>query len=923
MPGETTPQEFVAKWSRSELKESASSQEHFIDLCRMLGHGTPAEMDSDGTWFTFEYGATKLSGGEGWADVWKKGHFGWEYKGKDRSLQKAYDQLLQYRQSLQNPPLLIVSDINRIVIHTNFTNSVKREYLLTLDDLLDPEARNRLWLAFNDPEQLRDPVTAERVTEEAAKKFGELAEIMASWGEDPQKIAHFLIQILFCLFAEDIGIIPRDLFTNLLSRDISVTTDLTEPLSALFEAMSEGKWFGEHKIAFIDGGLFQGGNVLELPGDAIEILRTVSKLDWSSMEPAVFGTLFERSLDPSKRSQLGAHYTSREDIELVIEPVLMAPLGAKWKSRKDKYISLREEAISIEQDDVREKLIAEAQVTLLSFFSEIRDVQVLDPACGSGNFLYVSLAKLLDLQKEIIGELKTLGMTELVPTVNPEQLHGIEINAYAHELAEATIWMGYIQWMHQNGYGIPDEPILKPIDSVANLDAIIKIDSGQIAEPEWPEVFAIIGNPPYLGSQKMIRELGEDYVAGLRELYSDRLPGQSDLVCYWFEQARAQIEEGKAKRAGLLATQGIRGGANRMVLERIKDTGDIFWAESDRNWILEGASVNVSMVGFDNGAQETKVLDGEQVAEINPDLTSGIDLTSAFPLSENSGLAYQGPVKVGPFDIDEKLAKRMLEEKNPNALDNSKVVLPWIGAYDITRDPRNKWIIDFGDMNLDEASNYEAPFEYVRETVKPTRQTNRRKRRRERWWQHGETVPGLRSAVEGLSRFICTPRVSKHRVFVWVNPNVLPASGVVAIARDDDYFMGVMSSRIHRLWALRLGTHLEDRPRYTPTSAFETFPLPWPPGSEPQDNSKYFEIATISKELMEKKESWLFSEDQNERTRRRTLGKLYTSWPTWLEIAHLRLDEVVFDAYGWDPELSDSAILASLLKLNLERAGQE
>ena len=268
--------------------------------------------------------------------------------------------------------------------------------------------------------------------------------------------------------------------------------------------------------------------------------------------------------------------------------------------------------------------------------------------------------------------LSELGSTFLMPTPDvapsPAQLHGVEVNTYAYELAQATIWIGYIQWMRENGFGFPSEPILKPLVIIKRMDAILAYDAkGNPVEPDWPQADVIIGNPPFLGDKKMRAELGDKYVDDLRALYAGRIPGQSDLVCYWFEKARAMIEAGKLRRAGLLATQGIRGGANRTVLDRIKQIGDIFWAQSDRNWILDGAMVHVSMVGFDNGVEQNRALDGNSVSVINPDLTASIDLTVAQPLPEDSGLAFIGTQKGGAFDITYELAQQMLSQGgNPN-----------------------------------------------------------------------------------------------------------------------------------------------------------------------------------------------------------------------------------------------------------------
>ena len=620
-----SPQEFVAKWRKATLKESAAAQEHFIDLCHLVGHPTPAEADPTGQTFTFEAGASKQRGGQGWADVWKKGYFAWEYKGKHKNLDQAYQQLLQYREALLNPPLLVVSDIDQIVVHTNFTNTVKQVVRIGLDDLLRPEGLAQLRAVFLSPETFRVPQTPERVTQEAAREFARLADLLRKYGEDPQRAARFLIRLLFCLFAEDTGLLPDGLFTRLIEQTHKRPASFTQQLRQLFQAMASGGWFGADEIAHFDGRLFGDDTVLELDSDGLDILARVSTLDWSSIEPSIFGTLFERSLDPSKRSQLGAHYTSKEDIMLIVEPVLMAPLRRRWAEVREQAVELARRRDEAASGRVREKRHKELTSLLMGFAHEIAQVQILDPGCGSANFLYVALRQLLDLEKEVITLADDLGVGRFFPSVSPAQLHGIEINAYAHELAQATVWIGYIQWLRENGFGVPGEPVLKPIETILQMDAILAYDEqGQPTEPEWPQVDIIIGNPPFLGDKKMRSELGDKYVEDLRGLYAGRLPGQSDYVCYWFEKARAGIEVGKAKRAGLLATQAIRGGANRRVLERIKESGDIFYAQADRPWILDGANVRVAMVGFDDRSETHRRLNEEKrISEVIEVLCQG------------------------------------------------------------------------------------------------------------------------------------------------------------------------------------------------------------------------------------------------------------------------------------------------------------
>jgi type II restriction/modification system DNA methylase subunit YeeA len=658
----------------------------------------------------------------------------------------------------------------------------------------------------------------------------------------------------------------------------------------------------------------------------MSVLHSAAALDWSQVEPAIFGTLFERSLDPGKRSQLGAHYTSREDILLIVEPVVIEPLQRRWAEVKAEATALAE-AAKVAKKNEYAKLREALQDKLFAWIEELSAVRVLDPACGSGNFLYLALRRMLDLWHEA----RLFAAAHALPTfiekqVHPQQLFGLETNIYAQELASVVVWIGYLQWLNEHAIGWPIEPILRKLDNIQNHDAILTHDAeGRAAEPAWPEVDCIIGNPPFLGDKKMRGELGDVYVDELRQLYASRVPGGADLVTYWFEKARAQIAASHARRAGLLGTQGIRGGANRTVLERILESGGIFMAWSDREWILDGANVRISIVAFDDGSQIERSLDGCPVQRINANLTGEADTTSAHALSENAGICFVGAAAHGPFDIDEEMARRMLAAPlNVNGRPNSDVVRPVASGVDLVRRSRNMWTVDFGiNMSEEQAAHYETPFEYVKQVVYPVRQTNRREGRREWWWLHGETAPGLRKAVAPLSRYIATPRISKHRLFVWQSPLVFCTDQIIAIARDDDYFFGVLHSRLHEVWALDMGTALEDRPRYSLSTTFDTFPFPWPPGSEPKDSPLVEAIAEAARELVAKRDAWLNPSGASaEELKKRTLTNLYNARPAWLADAHRKLDEAVFAAYGWPAALTDAEVLEHLLALNHQRAAR-
>ncbi|MDG4594096.1 MAG: class I SAM-dependent DNA methyltransferase [Candidatus Contendobacter sp.] len=995
-----TPDDFIRRWRRSTLTERSAAQSHFNELCALIGHPPPTAVDLQGADFCFEKGARKTGGGQGWADVWKRDCFAWEYKGKHKDLGAALRQLQQYALALDNPPLLIVSDFETIEIHTHFTNTVHTVHRLTLDDLADPAQRQVLQWAFTDPERLKPGRTIEAVTAEAAELFAGLAQRLRQRGHEPQRVAHFMTRLLFCLFAEDIGLLPGRLFNDLLTAVKTRPAAFVDRARELFAAMRDGGWFGLIEIPWFNGGLFDDADCLPLESEDLELAWRAARLDWSAIEPAIFGTLFERGLDPDKRSQLGAHYTDAESIRRLIEPVVRAPLLAEWAAVKAELARLLA---------ARKPKRTQAEQALQRFLERLRTFRVLDPACGSGNFLYLALRTLKDLEHQVMLEAEALGLQRGFPAVGPEAAFGIEINPYAAELARLTVWIGEIQWMLGHGYSLNDRPILKPLNQIECRDALLTLlpspfgkgaggEDGWTEAP-WPTADAIVGNPPFLGDKKQLAELGEEYVATLRRVYAGRVAGGADLVCYWFEKARAQIEAGQAQRAGLVATNSIRQKRNRPVLERILNTplpvgegsgvrARIFHAWSDQPWINDGAAVRVSLVcfgaplpspsGTGTGGEgvlpspsgkgaggEGATLDGQPVAAIHADLTgsnaaaSALDLTQARPLPENAGCSFFGLCLAGAFAVDSATARRWLREPNPHGRPNSDVLRPIWNGVDVTQGWKGRWVIDFGtDLSESEAALYEAPFAWVLEQVKPVRMANNRKSRVVYWWRHGETRPGLRRKLAGLTRYIVTSETAKHRVFIWLPISVAPEHKLVVIPRDDDTTFGIVSSRIHVVWALATGSTLEDRPVYTASVCFETFPFP--PGLQPNrtpltptplPEGEGLAIANAARHLNELREHWLNPPEWVERVpeispfpvgeglgvraypdrlipkpehaaelKKRTLTQLYNQRPTWLVNAHRALDEAVAAAYGWPADLNDEEVLRRLLALNRERA---
>jgi hypothetical protein len=874
-----TAAEFKKKWSRYQGKETSAYQEHFSDLCRLLGQATPAQADPSGAdLFCFQKRVVKDAelfdlhetpdasqpNERGFADVWKKGCFAWEYKGKKKNLDAAYKQLLRYRESLLNPPLLVVCDFDRYIIKTNFNGTVQEVYEFTNDQIDRRDNLRTLRALFEKPDFLKPQRTTAQVTEKVAAQIAAIAKSLQSRESvelaDAKtraevtvaqrknlRIARFLNRIVFCLFAQYTGLLPPGIFTEITKTGLDDPKLFAETLENLFAVMAKGGTFGKDKIRCFNGHLFEEATVFELTETELRQLADAGEADWQFIEPSIMGTLFERALDESQRSQLGAHYTSEADIKTLVEPVLMQPLRREWAKIKGELAAAY----------AKGKGNAAQRERLAKFQKQLSAVTVLDPACGSGNFLYVSLQLLLGLEKEVITFATQLGFA-LKPQVSVPQLKAIEINPYAFELAQVSVQIGYLQWRRDNGFDNDRTPVLQVLDGFQNEDALLvphfrskpktlkeaqaREHKGDDAlrfytEREWPHCDVIVSNPPFLGGKLIRRELGNSYVDALFENLGKRVPPEADLCCYWFDKARQQIEHGKCKRAGLLATQGIRGGANREVLKRIKDTGDIFFAESDRDWILAGANVHVSMVGFDNGAEKSRVLNCKTVKEISPQLDAESKTHTATIIQANTGISFMGITPAGPFDIPSEIALEWLKSPNPSGKPNSDVLRPYFNGLDLTKRARQAWTIDFGvAMPIEIAASYEKPFGYLKKEVKPIREKNRREAYAKNWWIYAESRPAMRESFSSRSRFLATCMVAKHRMFVWLDTVSLPANVVIAFGRSDDFFLGLLQCKFHDVWALKQGTRLETRPRYTPTTCFETFPFPFPDDLQPPDS---------------------------------------------------------------------------------------
>jgi type II restriction/modification system DNA methylase subunit YeeA len=802
---------------------------------------------------------------------------------------------------------------------------------------------------FSDPDRLKPGKTRQALTEEAAAEFAKLAQRLRDRGHLAETVAHFINRLVFCMFAEDVDLLPNKMFKRMLEHAATRPDDFQALANDLFKAMQSGGRVGFEQVAWFNGGLFNDDGALVLDAEDIAITLKAARLDWAEVDPSILGTLFERGLDPDKRSQLGAHYTDREKIMMIVDPVIVRPWLAEWEAAKAEIATALDKAAATKNAGVRTKARDQATVAYRAFLDKLRAFRALDPACGSGNFLYLALLALKDIEHRVSIEAEALGLQREFPQVGPSAVKGVEINPYAAELARVSVWIGEIQWMRRNGFGVSDRPILKPLDNIECRDAIVNGD----VEAPWPVADAIIGNPPFLGGKKIISVLGADYTKSMRKIYSGRLPAFTDLVAYWLEKSRAAVVANHDVRVGLVTTNSITGGSNLPVMQSIARDCRIFEAWSDQPWTVEGASVRVSIICFASAGTNTpRLLDGISTTTINPDLSSGeLDITKALRLAQNRRVCFEGGQKHGPFEIDGATARAwLLAPSNPNKRPNSDVIRRFLNATDIARRMSDAWVIDFGDtMSEAEASLYELPFAYIEKHVRPVRLSSSLESHRRLWWRHHRTRPELRKALTGLTRYIATPVVSKHRVFSWLPMTYWPTNLVDAIARDDDASFGILHSRFHEMWALRLCTWLGvgNDPRYTPSTVFETFPFPGgltpnTPVSAFAEDARAVKIAAAAKRLNELRETWLnppelvrfepevvpnypdriLAIDDNAAAvlKKRTLTNLYNERPTWLANAHADLDAAVAAAYGWPADISEEDALARLFQLNQERS---
>ena len=976
-----TPDDFIRIWLGNPLSERASAQSHFRDLCTLIDIDPPSPLTADT--FEFEKGAAKTTGGDGWADVWLKDAFAWEYKKTKANLDAAYAQVQRYAPALDNPPLLIVSDTQQIVIRTAFTGAVQEKHDIKIEELRDATKRDLLRRAFQEPRSFKPRKTRADLTEDAAATFADLALRLRQAGHAAQDVAHFVNRLVFCMFAEDVRLLPEKMFEKMVFA--SNPCSFEENCRALFAAMANrGGRVGFTPIPWFNGGLFDDDTALPVDADDIAMLRKAAKMDWSQIDASLLGTLFERGLDPDKRSQLGAHYTDATKIMQIVEPVVLRPLRAEWDEARATIEAALEEERAAKQEAATTRAAAKAGAATrranrahdravkahLGFLERLRIVRVLDPACGSGNFLNLALTALKDLEHRANLDAEALGLPRPAPSVGPECVLGIELNPYAAELARVSTWIAEIQWMRRNGFEASKDPILKPLGTIECADALLEWSEEGLVRRAWPDAEFIVGNPPFLGSkflrkgkpatrtQAAVEGLGDQYVDALYGAYRGVLPASANLVSYWFANLQKAFELGKLQRAGLVSTRGVLKGASNAPLAALvqEDRVTIAEAWSNKTWDIEGASVRVCLIVLQRDeSASSAILDGEPVDEINADLSTGLDLARATALRENRGVCFQGVKQNGTFTISASRAREMLKAPtNPNGKKNKEVLRRFFSNDDVTMRDTDGWIVDFSNYpDYEDAVWFEGPFE-VAQSVREERQQRStgaatETGRLESYWLMQRPRTDFRAASVTLHRVFAVPETSQHLIFRWFNASGTFSGSLFAFATDCEAMFGILHSRYHRAWAARMGNNIGvgDQNRYNKSRTFETFPFPEKltpdiPAADYAADPRAQAIAAAARELDEKREAWLNPPELvrreseiiggypdrlqpvNDATalalKERTLTNLYNDRPAWLDGLHRRLDATVAAAYGWPEDIAENDALARLLELNRIRA---
>lgn len=893
-------EKFIARWQGKDGSEKANYQLFLTELCHLLTVEIPqpATADNQINSYVFERRVdmtdSKGKSTPGFIDLYKRDCFVLEAKstkkkqgsgGLDMALERAYNQADGYIKNLpqyeKKPPFLIVTDVGHVLqLYSEFTCSGStytafpdsHSHRIRLDDLRQPHILERLRLIWLDPHSLDLAKKAALVTSEIAKHLAELAKSLEQQ-YDAEVVASFLMRCLFSMFAEDVGLLPADSFKSLLERLKDKPASCAPALQNLWNLMDKGGYDSGtmETIKRFNGGLFAHATALALSKPQIELLLQAAQADWRFVEPAIFGTLLERALNPKERHKLGAHYTPRAYVERLVFPTVIDPLRQAWKDVQAAAVLLAKQA----GKGKKQAKLKEAVEVVRQFHQQLCHLRILDPACGSGNFLYVTLEHLKKLEGEIFNFLDDLGFTQGQlemegVSVNPQQFLGLEVNPRAARIAEMVLWIGYLQWhFRTHGNVAPAEPILRDFHNIECRDAVLAWeaiepvldDGGQqvtrwdgvtmkvhpvtgkdvpdesarvgvvryvgARKAMWPKADFIVGNPPFIGNKRMRTVLGDGYVDALRSTWVD-VPDSADFVMYWWHQAAETVRTGQAKRFGFITTNSLRQTFNRRVVQahlEAKEPLSIIFAIPDHPWVdsADGAAVRIAMTTGTGGNSlgklqqvltETQIsLDEIQVdlstvnGKLFADLRIGANISAVTTLESNSGISNRGVI---PHGEGMTLTYEEAQAVGLGTIANiDKHLKDYRNGKDIMQIPRNIKVIDLYPLKEHEVrQKFPALYQWLVDRVKPERLQNKDKSLRENWWLHRRNNEDMRKSLKDLIRYIATVQTAKHRAFVFLAASILPDDKLIAIGLEDAFYLGVLSSRLHVIWSLASGSRL-------------------------------------------------------------------------------------------------------------------
>ena len=816
-------------------------------------------------------------------------------RGWDALMMNARQQAEAYARALPVshgwPPFILVCDVGHCIeCYADFSGQGKnyaqfpdrQGYRVFLEDLRNPEIRERFVKIWTDPISLDPARHSARVTRQIAERLAAVSKALEKSKHPAEAVAMFLMRCLFTMFAQSVGLLPKNSFRDLLVKCEADPSKFRPQVGQLWEAMDRGQFAHalETKVRRFNGEFFKERGVLPLEKEEIGELRAAASADWRDVEPAIFGTLLEQALNPEERKRLGAHYTPRAYVERLVVATIIEPLRADWA--RVLSTAERQKAEGRDKDAVK---------SVRTFHDKLCATRVLDPACGTGNFLYVSLELMKRLEGEVLEALLDLGGQEALAglerhTVDPHQFLGMELNPRAVAITELVLWIGYLQWHFRTQSSFPSEPILRAFRNIEERDAVMQADR-QLARdangkpikkitetgereveiyknprrPEWPAAEFIVGNPPFIGGKDIRSRQGDGYAEALWAVHP-KMNESADYVMYWWDQA-AELLIGKdtpLRRFGLVTTNSISQVFQRRVVERHLKASkpiSIVMAIPDHPWTKatpDSAAVRIAMTvgeagkrtGFLREVAREEGLDTDQpqiefverIGTINADLTIGVDITAATALKANDGLCSPGVKLHGAGFIVTPAEATILGLGRRPGLELH--IREYRNGRDLTDRPRGVMVIDLFGLSADEVrTRFPEVYQHVKAEVKEKveindkgekefvgRDWNNRQSYRDSWWVFGEPRDELRPALMGLPRYIATVETAKHRVFQFLETEIVPDNMLVVIATDDAYMAGVLSSRIHLVWTKHSGGTLEDRPRYTKSLCFDPFPFP-------------------------------------------------------------------------------------------------